>query len=287
MGFLDRFGRTRFRHTWKLTAQGVIWRLVPAPGDLLVGEERDTDSKTTFHFCVDLPTGKRLWRNPAPGEPWWVGVEAVHRDVVTLHRFAKPDMPEHRGVVVLDTRTGAPLWEDPASHLLLAAGDRLFTGRPTYAGRAIREVHYRTGAELRDWGLDPSGLQAAAREPEASDLPEPVLPVPAALHRGGSPDALRRALALLPPGTDTRSVDAAAWGNLLVLQAHVCLPGHTPAAPAYRNELRLHRAADGEALGTEVLDANVRAVVPSSFMLLGGRLLFVRERKTLVCIAAG
>lgn len=281
---LDVFRPPPIRTAWEYAVQGSVWRLVPAPGGRVVGEDRDTAAKAASFFCIDLGTGRPLWERVTFDEPWWLGIEAVHRETVVLHRFAKPDMPEHKGVIVLDAGTGTVLWEDREAHLLLAAGDSLFTGRPTLTGRAVREHRYRSGEMVRDWGDEFSGVRDVARTMPPEPGPEPLLPVPASLFAGDLSAAVARSLGELPPEAPKEAAEVAAWGPLLVLHAYLPLAGHTPATPAYRSELRFHRLPRGERAGVLALDGRVQAPIPAAFMILDGRLLCVRERRTVLCL---
>jgi len=77
-----------------------------------VGEARDQDQKLVSFFALNAQSGVPLWRDLRLDEPWWAGIEAASDGVVLLHRFATPDMPQHKGILALDLKSGAQLWEN-------------------------------------------------------------------------------------------------------------------------------------------------------------------------------
>jgi len=95
---------------WTYAPGGVVWRMVPSEDGVLVGEDRYKEDKRVLFFCLDLRTGKELWSRKSLEEPWWLGIEATHQGLVFVHEFARPDMPEHTGIIALDLRTGDIRW---------------------------------------------------------------------------------------------------------------------------------------------------------------------------------
>jgi len=100
--------------------------MLPAPDGFLVGESRNEELKTVEFFCVDLASGRPVWEKKKLDEDWWIGIEAVHGGFLFLHRFARPDMPEHAGIVALDRSSGSIVWEQPYVQLVGAQHDRLY-----------------------------------------------------------------------------------------------------------------------------------------------------------------
>ena len=144
--------RGGLRPSWEFTTQGDIWRLHPASGGRLVGEERDAVRKAVSFFCLDLTAGKPMWAGRNFGEPWWTGIEAVHEETVIIHGFATPDLPEHRGVAAVDLVTGDLLWQDAAIAYWGATGDCVYAGRVARGGMISEEIEIRTGRVGRELG---------------------------------------------------------------------------------------------------------------------------------------
>lgn len=152
-----RSGRTPHK-TWTYSAGSYIWRVLPTPEGLFIGEERDHVARKASFFCLDAADGKVLWQHLPLGDGWWTGFAASAHGVLLLHGYASPALPQHLKIFAVDVRTGTPLWNNASV---------------TFAGVHGNEVHAAT----------PSG------EPVVLDLKSgQALPVPAFLSDMDGPD---------------------------------------------------------------------------------------------------
>jgi len=119
------FSKKSLKPSWSYSPQGIIWRILVGKRDHIVGECRDNEQKKATFFCLNGISGQPLWENKGMNEPWWVGIEAVHQDVVLVHGFEQPDMPGHRGIEAWKLETGEELWrnEETTYGKLLAFND--------------------------------------------------------------------------------------------------------------------------------------------------------------------
>ena len=121
MSIFSIFKGNKLKVSWRYETAGanaIVWKLLISPSGILVGEERDVEAKTSSLFAIDVASGKILWRNVKLDEVWWFNTELATPDRIYIHRFGKPDMPEPKGIVVLDIRTGNIIWRyqrQPAS----------------------------------------------------------------------------------------------------------------------------------------------------------------------------
>lgn len=97
---------------WEHKFQVTVWRLMPSHPTFLVGECRDTNLKNTTFFCMDIFTGRILWSDLHLEERWWVGIESVGDKFVVFHKYLRPDMPQHQGIIVADLFLGVTLWSN-------------------------------------------------------------------------------------------------------------------------------------------------------------------------------
>ncbi len=79
-----------------------IWRLIPSQSGYLVIEERNMKSKEVFFNCLKLDDGKIYFKNFQLDEKFWIGIEAVSKNIIFFHKFRKPDMPGHKGIYAFD-----------------------------------------------------------------------------------------------------------------------------------------------------------------------------------------
>ena len=124
--------------------------MLPSPDGLFVGEERDAESKSVSFFCLERESGTVRWSNVQHGERWWVSIEAVYRDVVILHEYATPDLPDHRKMHVLDIATGTVRWSNDDLKFLFVSGDCVYASRDLHDSRIFYELEIHTGSIVRE-----------------------------------------------------------------------------------------------------------------------------------------
>lgn len=275
------FRRRTLDPLWEYATTGAIWRVLPSGNAHIAGEERDRNAKRTSFFVIDSVTGRELWHRDDFGEEWWIGIEVIAGETMYLHKYAKPDMPEHRGIIAVDMKSGRTLWSDEDRSLLHASSASVFVGNNTPGGREVFELEGKTGRELRAWGADLSGVRAAvaASEPVASTMPQ----LPEIRTGAGRSDDDPALLPHLPPNTVPASVEFLRTDRFLLVSYHE-VTGGDPDHPLYRNCLTMVDSHSGTALWRETLNDNVSAIAPISFFVVDGILFFIREYRTLVAV---
>jgi hypothetical protein len=279
MGPRNIFRAGGLRPSWSYSTAGTLWRVVPAPPGIVVGEERDTKSRIASFFALDLTTGRVRWSGRRFHDDWWVGLAAVHRDVLLLHGFATPNMPGHRGIVAADVTTGKILWSDPASSLVDLCDDGLILSCETIHGYDLEERALRSGARR---------ARAAS-----GDLPaRPVVDAdsreirsPQLLHSAGETDP--RMENLLQQVSDRESlvwpVEFIDHPHALVIVTHERQhPSSNP--PRFQAHLRVFERSSGSLLYEKVVQRGVHAPVPNTFSIVRDMLLVIKDGRSLVAI---
>src|ERR1041385_7071151 len=146
-----RFGKrnNQVKVAWLFKAKGMIWRLLPTTDGYFVGEDRTLDNKKTTFFCIDQKSGEVRWQNVSFGEDWWISLEVIHDDIVFLHEYAVPSMPEHKKIFALSLPTGKLLWSNDTLKFEFVAGEHVYASRETFEARIFFELDVGTGAVLR------------------------------------------------------------------------------------------------------------------------------------------
>lgn len=275
----------KLKPSWRYKADGAIWRIAPTPSGKLVGEERDLNRKTATFFCLNEVTGEVLWDKVRFDEKWWIGIEAVHRDVMYLHGFATPDLPEHKAITAIDLHTGNRIWSNEELTFVDAVENSLFASRESIEGPHILELDYRTGAILKSWGPNNEVIREA-RQRYHSELEEPVeFPVPLQSPMSGdTPDGMRiqeycagRSLAG-PIGI----VDYD--DQVVIFNRHEQSATRKVDPPHLVNILTVLEKKSGNVLFEETLDTNVSSVVPESFFVHRQVLFYIKDRATLTAL---
>jgi len=138
------------KKNYSFTSKRNIWRLILSESGYLVIEERDMDSKEVFFNCIKTSNGKILFKNFQLEEKYWIGIEAVYKDIIFFHKFRKPDMPGHKGIYAFDILNRKLIWQNDDLTFLLAKDDKVYAYQTTFEGRQYFILDYLTGEITSD-----------------------------------------------------------------------------------------------------------------------------------------
>jgi hypothetical protein len=267
--------RNKLTPAWRYTSSGVVWRVVPTASGKVVGEVRDIPEKLVSFFCVNLRTGEVLWEEARFGERWWIGIEAVHHDTLLLHKYATPDLPDHRALIAVDIRTGMELWRNEEVRFDHLGSESVAVTRAGAFGSEELRLDYRTGEVC-----DRSGAEGDVLLPAG---PAMEFPTPLSTLEGDEVSHI-----LLRRHCNSERVvyplDCLDLDSLLVCNYHERLGGATDERPCMRSILVVVAKSSGDVLFTDVMIKEAWAVVPDAFFVCEGMLMYVHERTTLTAI---
>jgi hypothetical protein len=271
------FRRRRLAPSWEFTAKGVIWRLHPAEGGMLVGEERNIDLKTVSFFCVNSPG--TLWKGKNFGEQWWTGIETVHNGVLFLYGFVTPDLPGRKGITAVDCATGDFLWKNGALTFIGAAGDKVYASQDAPGAPVVVEIAHRSGALLREV----RGGSATQQVPRAATGPEEVEYPQVLLEEDLSPLA-----ALVRQYSAKASADCPVeygeHGPYVVIVYHMRRGDARGEKSPYSQVMEVVERPSGASAMHVTVDPAVSTPGSGSFLVNAGILYFVRDKKTLSAV---
>ncbi len=145
------FRSKQLKPAWEFNTDALIWRIFFTSANTIVGETRNQTTKSTTFFCVDSFTGKPLWKNVGFDEPWWIGIETVHDQRLVLHGYARPDMPEHRGIQLVDIESGKLLWKNDTLSFWFVQKGKLYAHKYLFEKRIGYELDINTGIVLNEY----------------------------------------------------------------------------------------------------------------------------------------
>jgi hypothetical protein len=270
---MNGFGAAR--EPWDFTASGIIWKILPCAGRLIVGEDRDPAKKTASLFCVALDDGSVRWKGMSFGERWWTGIETVHRGVIIVHEYPVPSMPEHGNIIAVDAARGERLWENRGVAFAFAAGGRIVGSKDLFERKAFFEIDLDTGATGRElMAAEAGALRDEADEGWGMDvgIPAPCDDVPGPLR------------ALFPPGTGLVPGEALAHNGTTIVNVYESRPDNAPgpaAAPRLREHLLVHDARTGSVLHRDVVCDGLSVPAGTTFFRAEERILYVKDRSIL------
>jgi outer membrane protein assembly factor BamB len=284
MNLRGLFHSERIAPEWRYKGSGLLWRILPSGRGKIVGECRNTDSKTASFFCLDAENGRPSWEDLRLDEPWWIGVETVQHDVVLFHAFAQPDMPAHKGVFAYDLATGRELWRNDSLTFWFADGACVYAHKDLFEKRVAYELDLKAGTVLRSFEESLEELHQrrhTALEQQGSDLilaPEFYEPA----SGGGDVSALLARVA--------KNNQPVAAPEFIRHRDMVALSYYTAARPSglqkptFENTLAVARLPGVKVVYHEVIGKGLVSALPASFFLLGSRLLYLRDQKELVAL---
>lgn len=284
MKILSLFQSDQRSPAWTYSPGGVIWRILFSDSGRIFGESRDHEQKTVSFFCVDERTGAPAWEGKEFDEPWWIGMEAVQHDILLLHEFAKPDLPQHKRIKALDGGTGELLWKNEELSYWFGYRNTVYAYRDLFEKRVVVAVDLRTG-EVKE-SFDESAeelrqLRSLARQEASSNglvFPEMLVDD----HIDPSIGALlRRDLAGL---RGTEGIEYIHEQGYLAFNYHIPESGVAPDARLFSNRLSVIDVEEGKRVFATVLAERVKAIIPDSFFARIPYLFFVKEQKTLTAV---
>lgn len=284
MNLVSLFRSERLRPEWTYAVNGIVWRVLFAERGRIVGECRDQERKTASFFCLDEQTGKPLWQDLSLEESWWVGLESVQNNVVLLHTYAKPDMPEHKGIRAFDLETGTFRWRNDDVVFWFGRDDYVLAYRDFFDKRVGYEIDLQTG-ELRST-YDTSLEEFHARRHQALEqeaLPAVVLPEILDVDHGEPP-----ILSIVKKEVKGKGVA----GNIefikeqefLLFNYHVRAPIASGQSQAFENRFCVYRFPDARRLFYDVVGRNLMACVPDTFFFKHPNVFFIKDQQALTAL---
>ncbi|MCW8805770.1 MAG: DUF4905 domain-containing protein, partial [Ignavibacteriaceae bacterium] len=129
-----------------------IWRIIPTKESKLIIEERELENKQAYFHCLSLDSGKKILSNFQLDDKFWVGIEEVQDDIIFFHKFAKPDMPKHRGIFAFDLSKKELLWENPELIFLFNLENKIYAYKEKFEGRNYYSINSFNGEMIEDIG---------------------------------------------------------------------------------------------------------------------------------------
>ena len=142
----------KLKKNYRFDNKRQIWRIIPTKEGKLLIEERQLETKQAYFHCLLLDSGKKILSNFQLDDKFWVGIEAVQDDIIFFHKFAKPDMPKHRGIFAYDLVKKELVWQNPELIFLFILNEKLFAYKEKFEGRNYYCINSANGEIIEDVG---------------------------------------------------------------------------------------------------------------------------------------
>lgn len=127
-----------------------IWRIIPSNNGKLFIEEREPDKKQAYFHCLLIESGKKILNNFQLDDKFWIGIEDVNDDIIYFHKFAKPDMPKHRGIFAFNIKSKELIWQNPDLIFLFRLDGRIYCYKEKFEGRNYHSINASNGEIIED-----------------------------------------------------------------------------------------------------------------------------------------
>ncbi len=269
----------RLKKKFKFSDSNQVWRIKITDTDKLFIETRDTEKMGAFFHSYDLFTGKRIFSGHQMSEKYWLGIEAIHGDIVFFHRYAKPDMPGHRGIFAFDINTQEILWEDELLAFLFIKDDLLYGYQERFEGRAFFTLNIHTGKIINELGENPNGINELRDIAERSiDYSNYIFPEK---HQQNSGNDIVDSII----GKETESVELTdnvefvATNDLLIFNYH-----EVSENKSFINKLKAFDLTSGKEILSDILNKSANAFAPDSFFIYKNMVVILKEKKEVIIL---
>lgn len=149
----------KLKKIFSFTDKRQIWRLLISSSDKLIIETRDTEKKEVFFNCLDLQKGKKIFKNFQLEEKFWIGIEALYKDYIFFHLYAKPNMPEHKSIIAFDIASQKNIWQNDEFAFLTVYDEKVYVFKRKFEGQDVYALDYQTGETVQEFGSDLKKVQ--------------------------------------------------------------------------------------------------------------------------------
>ena len=257
----------------KFSDSNQVWRIKITDSDKLFIETRDTEKMKAFYHTFELPTGKKIFSGHQMDEPFWLGIEAIQEDIVFFHRYAKPDMPGHRGIFAFDINLKKTLWEDNDYAFLFIKDHLIYVYKEGFEGRYFFTINIQSGKVVEELGQNSFEINALRDEAESSvdysnyNFPETFAPT--------GLENLDSIISNEVNGIEiSGSIDYVHYNDLLVFNYHKVV-----SKSELINKLKAFDLSNNKEIFSEVLNQSANAYAPDSFFLYKNMVIIVKEKK--------
>lgn len=144
----------KIKKEYTFTNKRQIWRVIPTESDKIIVEERDIEKKEVFFNSFEIKTGKILFKNFQYDEKYWIGIESIYNEIIFFHRFAKPDMPGHLGIIAFDINNQKILWKNDQLSFLFVYNNKVYCFIQKFESREFLSLDFLSGIIIENFGED-------------------------------------------------------------------------------------------------------------------------------------
>ena len=251
-----------------------VFRILVSGNDKLVIETRDTESKEAFYHALDLTTGKKVFRDFQLDEKFWLGIEKIVDDTIIFHKYAKPDMPGHNGIIAVGINEKKILWQNDNAEFIAADNDRIYCARRSFGLTEFIALNIFTGEEVELLGRDEKVAERLkAHADKSEDYSDYVFPEK--FNAENTDKTVESTILAYTKDLDIAGdIEYSVSDDLLIANFHYGSDRQT-----LTNRLIAFDYSSKKELLNVVLNSDAVMFVPDSFFIYKNSLILIKEKK--------
>lgn len=248
-----------------------IWRIIIDENERLILETRDVASKEVFFQCYNLPDGKKIFTDFQFEEKSWIGIEAVYNNIIFLHKYEKPDMPVHRGVIAFDIPTKKILWENQSLAFLFTLDGKIYCFSQGFEGRTFYALDAVSGEIIENLGENYLlANELRAKSEYEKDWNNYSYPEKLTNAETGIQNTVSKILSGKKIIEDAEFLVA---GDLCMINFHT-----SPGGNLYDNNFMAFQIETGKIIHSELLNSKSTSFYTDSFFIYKNFLFLLKEK---------
>ena len=267
----------KLKKLYKYDNRKQIWRILPTTNNKIVVEERDAKTKEVFFSCLDIESGKKIFKDFQLEEKNWIGIESIYKDIIFFHTYGKPDMPAHKSIIAFDIISQSILWQNDSYVFSFVYGEKVYCYQQRFESRVFFALDYLTGNVLEDFGNDASTINKLKEESDAKFWEQNYL-FPEYFNRNNSAemDYQKFLKDILTEKVIKGEISYLNYEGILLFNYHEVAKNNT-----YTNIFTVVDLIKNKILFEETLDKNLINLMPESFFVKDNYLFLIVDKTKL------
>ena len=267
----------KIKKKYSFTNKRQIFKVLPTDSGKIVIEERDIEKKQAYFNCLRIDSGKKIFKSLQLDEKFWIGIDTIHKDIIYFHKFVKPDLPQHNGIIAFDINSEKTIWEDNNRNYLFIKDDVLYTYQQGFEARSYSTLNRLTGEILEELDIGSESINLLKEEViTKEDFSSYHFPVVYKINATGNPDAEIYFRNFTKELIISGKIEYVQIKNLLLFNYHQIINGNMLA-----NIFNAVDLSNGSCIFKETLNARTNAFAPDSFFVHDDLLFLLIERSKL------
>lgn len=281
MGFINRLFHLHLKTLWEYSTDGILWRLINCEDEYFVGEDRNVDSKFVTFFCVEQRSGKVLWNDVGLNEKWWTGIESIHRNILLIHGYATPDMPDHKKIYAFDIKTGKQLWMNEDITFLFSYKGSIYTSKDTYENKLYFVMNPSDGEYIRE--IDPDEINSIVRKASEEEVDLRKFPNSFDSQSQMSPEFNTITRKAIDSKKNIEMIEYIETPYLYIFTYYEPLDAVLHPS-GYRQDIVVVERRMNNVIYRGCMNSNTKALHSETYFSIGDYLYYIKERKILTAL---